>query len=608
MGYYSAAVIDFDGNSIEAVYRPTLIDKTNQPRDVKTVVSRTSTASSPKAPTTVSKAKTMVSVKSHSVVSQAKTAASVRSPSVVSQAKTAVASQVKSVAPGSCVSTVVAPAPAPAPEATAPKPQSQGEVLETLINEARNAANLALNLVNTVRPNLTSSATPLAAPGLLSGINADHAAGGAIVGTLIGVAAGAALQYAFSNRSKENHAPDPPTDDLVQPNAVDRSFASPEILRLEYSSAVGASAVHYPAVTTYQAIEPAPTLYTYNVQSHYETPRPITMLDNDPPKSDAASTIKPPASSHVSRKKSVDSGFGPGPRDIDVVSTVSSKASRQSKKSTKAMDPPPTSYRAPTVLTTAETQMSKRSGSRSGGIKLRSESISRVLSSVTGRNKEEGRDHPPSTTSRARSQSRHTERSRRSRKDDWDDEEAKTVVHVTVRHASNHPSESGHVRSSSKAGSRAPSRSSSKHSHRHHNHLAHGSGGSNVSREAHMYPLPPSRAATWAGGSESGSFVSARTGMTPSHQHHHHHGHGIGQVAAPRTIIGRLTSRNLSKQGRGTVYRDFAEAGSESMVSKKKEMEGLDVSSREVRPEDSISQVSVGSGRGRSMRSSSRRG
>ncbi|KIV91794.1 hypothetical protein PV10_06297 [Exophiala mesophila] len=617
LGYYSAAVIDFDGNSIEAVYRPALVDKS----DGKSTVSRASATPSHKAPTTVSRAKTVVSVKSPTVVSQAKTVASVKAPTVVSQARTAVASQVKSVAPGSCVSAAAAPAPAPsvaaAPAMTAPATPAQPAVLDSLISEARNAATLALDLVNTVRPGLASANSAPAATGVLSSINADHAAGGAIVGTLIGVAAGAALQYAFSNRSKENNAPDPPPNaNPIQPAPMDRSFTSPDILRPEYSSAVCASAVHFPVVTTYQAIEPAPTTYTYAVQSQYDAPRLITMQDNDPPAppSDIASTIKAPASTHISRKKSVDSGFGPGPRDLEIVSTVSSKASRQSKKSTtKAIEPPPTSYRAPTVLTTADTQISKRSSSRSSGIKLRSESISRVLSSVTGRNKDEAGDHGKSTTSRARSQSRHSERSRRSRKDEWDDgeEEAKTVLHVTVR-----TTDSSHVRSSSKAGSRAMSRSSSKHSHHHHsNHSGHsshvvarGSGESNVSREPNMYTLPPSRAATWAGGagSESGSFVSALQHQQYN-QHQHGHSGGIGQVAAPRTIIGRLTSRNLSKQGRGTAYRDFAEVGTESVLSKKKEMEGLGVTAREVRPEDSISQVSVNSSRGRSMRSGSRR-
>lgn len=550
-GYYSAAVIDFDGNSIEAVYRPGLGGENKENEDARSTVSRRTTAQSVvKAPSTVGRPKTVVSA---------------REPTVVSQARSNAPSHV-SAAPSAQI-----------PPATESKPKPQGDVLDTLINEARNAASVARSLVNTVRPNLMSSnSSPPAANTGSSGNSTGLGAGDAIVGTLLGVAAGAALHYAFSNRSKESATADEAKPEARRPSVVGRSLTEPNMIGPEYSTADGASASYYEGARVYRAIEPAPSAYSYNTKSHYEGPKMITMYDNDPSKSDYASTIKGAnqAGTSVSRRRSIDSGFGPGPRDLELASTATSKASRQTKKSTKALEAPPTSYRAPTVLTTVETQVSKTK-SKSGS-KSRSGSLSRVMSLARGRSSDEEK-HSQAVSARPRSQSRH---SRRSRKDDFGDEEAQTVLHVTEsvhRTKSYHKSSEHH--SHSHSGSKAPSRSGSKHSH-HRSHHHHKDSDNENEKDPQDYPLPPSRAATWAG-SENGSFVSARSGLGPTRN------------AAAATIIGKLTPRNLKNN---TVYQDFAEnGGTESVIGKHKDIAKLQVTDKEVRPEDSVSQISVDS-------------
>lgn len=89
-------------------------------------------------------------------------------------------------------------------------------------------------------------------------------------------------------------------------------------------------------------------------------------------------------------------------------------------------------------------------------------------------------------------------------------------------------------------------------------------------------------------------------------------------MSAPRTIIGKLNPMRV----RTVVDRDFAadngaekeaDGDSVSVISKQKDLARLDVSDREVRPEDSVSQISVQSARTRrtekaGSRAGSRRG
>ncbi|KAL6244394.1 hypothetical protein RBB50_008636 [Rhinocladiella similis] len=605
-GYYSAAVIDFDGNSIEAVYRPALdeANKENLLDDVKTTVSRkaTSVAASAKAPSTVAPAKSTVSfAKAPTVVSQAHSRPGV-APTVVSQAQSKAPSQVRSVTAPSRISTATAK---PADQA-APKPK-QGDVLDTLMQEARNAATVARDLVNSVRPNLNSQDSA-------AGASTGNGAGEAIVGaTILGVAAGAALHYAFSNRSKESQSNDN-ADAEQRPSVIGRSKTEPAALMMrpeyEYAYSSGGSAACYEGpngrvVTVYRAIEPAPSAYSEGIghrmiemhdnearSSHLALPVPSRVGSKAGSRagSDYASTVRPASRS---RRMSLDSGFGPGPKDVlaghqdrtgekSVISVASkgskasaySKMSRQSKKS-GATATPPTSYRAPTVLTTADTQASgSKSKSRSSSkSRTRSGSVSRIMSRIGGSDAE-GSAAGEEGRGRSRSRSRASHESRRSRRDDadgGDGDGARTVLHVSES-LKRVVSRTHSITRDNGGGSRV-SRASSK------------------SRQPHEYPLPPSRAATWAGGAGSeaggsgagGSFVSARSRPSPGHV-----------VSAPRTIIGKLNPLRV---------RDFADRrevdDSRSTVSKQKDLAKLNIPDREVRPEDSVSQISVQSARSR---------
>ncbi|EXJ57246.1 hypothetical protein A1O7_07593 [Cladophialophora yegresii CBS 114405] len=567
-GYYSAAVIDFDGNSIEAVHRPGLTGEANKENvDARSVVSHRT--GSVKAPSTVGPAK--------SVVSQARSKAptTVAPPqSVVSQAKSQAPSQM------SAASTKT-------PEQTQPKPS--GDVLNTLINEARSAANVARDLVTSFKGNVSS--TPPSVPSNTA-TGGGIGAGEAIVGTLLGVAAGAALHYAFSNRSKDNASDDDRDAHQFQPrrpSVAGRSVTEPPaILRPVYSSAPSDYQAGYVGGGFQRAIEPAPSAFTYSSRNN-DDQKLITMQDNEPgppaptaityhshasPKSDYASTIRPTS---VTRRMSMDSGFGPGPRDIEAAShAASSKAStRHSKKSSA---PPPTSYRAPSVLTE---KMSRVSGAKGDGSGKEDSSGSRTSSlirlgrslSQASRSLAAGGDAPP----RSRSQSRHSTRSRRSRRDDFEAvkgevEEVETVLHVAGKSSTSiarYPVSNGG--GGSKAGSKAPSRAGSKHHPR--------------ACDPAEYPLPPSRAATWTGSDAGRSFVSARSNFGPN-----------GRVGdAPRTVIGRLRSEQVEK------------ADTASVVSKQKELKDLDVTDREVGPEDSVSQISVESRRSRRSKASTSR-
>jgi len=242
-GYYSAAIIDFDGNSIEAVYRPTASDdKENLPNDVRS---------------TVSAAKSMARSTNSSIAIRTTTSR---------VAPTEVRSNVsltRSTTAQSRVSTV---------STTRPK----GDVLDTLLSEARNAANVARDLLNQVRPNLSSSNSAPVVNGLSTSNNSD-----AIVGTLLGVAAGAALHYAFSNKAKDDDSAPPQRRPLIPVRSVTdppRRSGSNIHTHHEYD---------YPQ---YRAIEAAPSAYsrTYHGGQRYNT-----MQDNEPAPSEYASTIRP---------------------------------------------------------------------------------------------------------------------------------------------------------------------------------------------------------------------------------------------------------------------------------------------------------------------------
>ena len=368
-GYYSAAVIDFDGNSIEAVYRPGFGEE-NKENDARSVLSHR-TAS--RAPTVVSKAPTAIS-KSTSV------------------------------------------APSQVPSAASRKSQSppQADALDLVLNEARNTANVARELVDQVRPNLKSSHSSPATPQ-----KSNNNSGDALVGTLIGVAAGAALHYAFTNRSGSNSDP----EDRGRRPSVNRSNTLPNF--------------HDRSHAQPYAIEAPPS----TVSRSRAGGRYITMEDND-----YASTIRPTSRTH-SRRGSIDSGIGLSPP---------SNASKPSHKSMKKLEAPPSSFRAPTVLTSANTEASKSS--------KRSSNQSRESSA---------------------SKSHHSRR-----RSSAGEADAQTVRHIreSIRRVDTFPP------SEHSTTSRRSSRSNA----------------STVKPEKH--PLPPSRAATWTnGGRSEASFATAKS-------------------------------------------------------------------------------------------------
>ncbi|EHY59588.1 hypothetical protein HRR90_003201 [Exophiala dermatitidis] len=701
-GYFSAAVIDFDGNSIEAVYRPastTTGDNNDGGRSGSVVSRRSSTKAPPSTIVSVTKSRASAAAAASgsagkgsdgksvlTVANKAKGPAS----TVVSSASRA-RSKAAAAAPPSVASqarSVTAPAtafydgpiafglPTEVPGPTQMQMQMSslaepvnvggggvggsgsggggGDVLNALINEARTAASVARDLVNSVKPHLNNQES---AAGL---VTTDQAAGGgggagnnnsnnngngageAIVGTLLGVAAGAALHYAFSNRSKENgalhHQDQGQTgldggglggSALQRPSVIGRNVtdATPLPLRTEYAYEYAASSNGdgrgvYPYNNQYY--------YTGEEESQGHAPqRLITMHDN-------TSHLSLPAPGPASRagSKNVKSATGsavgseattvrPVPVPVQVPqshasaskaasswsqlsATSSKKSSSTSNMSVKMKMAPPTSYRAPTVLTAAETGLpgggvaasaagSHPSCSRSSHSRSRSRATS-----VGGTKPGSSTRHSSHARSRSQSQSGShastikpvpmaastTSTSRRSRRDQFEDDR-KTIVHVPEQTTSSHVGESHHS-------------TTSKVSH----------------REPHQYPLPPSRAATWAGSDHgaasrgggggggggyggSGSLMSSTGRVLPGHP-----------VSAPRTIIGKLNPlhRNSGGGGGGGGGGAAKQNDTVSVVSKQKDLEDLDVTDREVRPEDSVSQFSVGSkGSRRSKRSGTSR-
>ena len=367
-GYYSAAVIDPDGNSIEAVYRPGFGEE-NKENDARSVLSQRSAS---RVPTVVSKAPAAISKSASVASSQAPTAASWKSRS-----------------------------------------PPKGDAFDRILNEARNTADVARNLVDQVRPNLHSSHSSPATPQ-----QSNSGSNDTIVGTLLGVAAGAALHFAFASRNGSNSNP----EDRDHRPSVNRSNTLP-------------NSYDHRHVHPYAIEAPHSTVSRSNASGRY-----IAMEDND-----YASTVRP--SRIRSRRSSFDSGIGISPPS-DV-----SKSSR--KSGMKMLEAPPTSYRAPTVLTSANTEASKKS--------KRSSSQSR------------GSGAAKSYHSRRRSS--------------VGEVDAQTVLHIqeTVRRVDAVPSDQS-----------TTSRKTSK------------SKASTVKPERH--PLPPSRAATWANGSPSeASFATVRS-------------------------------------------------------------------------------------------------
>jgi hypothetical protein len=172
-GYYSAAIIDFDGNSIEAVFRPDFSD--DKENDVRSTVS--------------SKATTKVAA------------------DVKSQVSRAPASEAESSLSRS----------SPPTEAPSAFRRTSGDMIDGIVS----AANVARNLVHSVTGSQPSPPRP-------SGDGDNNA----IFGTLLGVAAGAALHYAFTHDKESNSRP-PNTRSVTDPSHY-RPHVQPQIEGPQY--------------------------------------------------------------------------------------------------------------------------------------------------------------------------------------------------------------------------------------------------------------------------------------------------------------------------------------------------------------------------------------
>lgn len=420
-GYYSAAIIDFDGNSIEAVYRPDLIDegygsrpssissvgsvkskamsskapstvskattvkpKSSAPTEVKSVAP----SSASKAPTQVSKASTQVS-KAHTQVSKAPTTVSKaptsasKSPTQVSKAPTTAPSQVSkaptqvSRAPSAGL-TQVSRAPTAAPTqvsraashtSQSPPTQQQvtyttpqGEVITGFISQAQGAISIAKQLVNEVRPALEQSNS---APNIHTATDQNsHKPSDTIVGTLLGVAAGAALTYAYTKATESDRRRDDEALAYGRP-------PPPQLVRTTTEPPyTNERTFYYQEYTGTQpyAIEAPPSEYA---PSGVGSQRYITLQDNDERLSQYAPSQRP-------RRRSSFSG-------VDIRSfTSSSRVSQNPAPSIRLLEAPPTAYRAPTALTMAESDVS-RAKSRTGSSSARSSSESRSHASTARR-------------------------------------------------------------------------------------------------------------------------------------------------------------------------------------------------------------------------------
>lgn len=178
-GYYSAAVIDFDGNSIEAVFRPDLSDSTEN--DVRSTVS--------------SRAMTR-----HVSVTRSQ----------------------HSRAPRSEVDALISPSAAPTERPVSVRGISSA-VIESIVTDARSAVDVVRNLAQSVSSSPTSQPRP-----------SREGDGNAILGTLVAVATGAVLHYAFT------HGKDPKSRPTLARSVTEPSryqshhqFEGPHYLALE---------------------------------------------------------------------------------------------------------------------------------------------------------------------------------------------------------------------------------------------------------------------------------------------------------------------------------------------------------------------------------------
>ncbi|RMZ84427.1 hypothetical protein DV738_g854, partial [Chaetothyriales sp. CBS 135597] len=460
-GYYSAAVIDFDGNSIEAVYRPA--DNAQSSQDTMTVVSRRTSA---KAPTLVSRAPSSVSKAPSVAMSKAPSVAVSKAPSVaVSKAPSVAVSRAPSIAASRAPPTSAQPSP--------PK----GDTLDRILDSARNTADVARSLIEHVRPQ-PSSTNPTPAGGAQS---QSTEASDAIVGTLLGVAAGAALHYVFSNRKSS-------------PDYTEEEPAPPRRLSL-------GSAAHTPTAPVarydFAGESDSKSLYSRGGGKY------ITMQDND-----YASTV----ASDVSRKSrkmltGPPSSYRP-PTVITQAQTQTTRMSRRSRSVSRA--PAPSESPEQIALSTTSRRRSSSVGRSTSG---------RSLMRELQRSETFPAPKPPSLVSASARSEASTVRAIKVA----GSATSKVAASTTSKAAGSTTSKVAGSTTSKVAGSttsKVAGSTTSKVAGSSTSKVA-GSTASKASRSNR--PAPPSRAATWADGSAStgagagrarsdASFATARSG------------------------------------------------------------------------------------------------
>ncbi|KAJ9657775.1 hypothetical protein H2198_004082 [Neophaeococcomyces mojaviensis] len=601
-GYFSAAVIDLDGNSIEAVYRPDILAAENEsdesrPSSVSSagsvksksyanmgtnapsVVSKATTArpkstvatevrsvapsqAPSKAGTQVSRAPTSVS-KAPTQVSRAPTSVS-KAPSQASRAPTAAPTTISRAPSQQSVArapTTISRAPSFAPQQPPPPPQTQavtqttptGEIITSIITEARNTINVARELVNQARPALDSSNSAPNLPTATRSVSdpVSHQPSDTIVGTLLGVAAGAALHYAYTKATEnKSPAPAPPPAQLEYRPSLQRTSTAPSYAydeeREYYYHDYAYTRQHQP-----YAIEAPPTEYAASQAPSQHSQRYITMYDTD----ERLSDIAPSAATGRPRRRSSFSA-------VDAGSYVSqSRASKNEAAKGRMLEAPPTSYRAPTAITMADTAVSGRSRSRSRiGSVLRAASIS----SLSKRSSRHASDEDIRSSARSHA-SRHDDAESRvsrrtsaskSRAPSMAGSDARTVVpiksaaSVAPSHTSKAPTA---VSKAPTAVSKAPTAASK----------APTSASRATTIRPEATPLPPSRA---------GTTISA----SPSDYHSTH-------SKSHKTVIGKMLERDRQEGGRGLT---------KSVVGKIEDACNVGVTDKEVDPSDSVSQIS----------------
>ncbi|KAK5091848.1 hypothetical protein LTR70_001159 [Exophiala xenobiotica] len=629
-GYYSAAIIDFDGNSIEAVFRPDLLDEGygSRPSSVSSVSSaKSKPALSTKAPSMVSKANTArqsptevrsaaslhvskatskapsQASRAPSSASKAPTSAS-RAPTQVSRAPTAAHSQISrapshiSRAPTAVSRSQSYHSSAPAP----PPPQQQpqvvqhttptGEVVTTIVNEARGALNIAKELVNHVRPALASANT---APNIHSSSPASdlnsHKPSDTIVGTLLGVAAGAALHYAYTKATEG----DKKREDEFEAAKREAAYRPP-VARTSTEPSYADERMYYyheynptPVNHSY-AIEAPPTEYGY---SRYEpsrvgSQRYITMQDTDERLSDVApSTVQP-------RRRSSFSG-------LDVRSfTSQSRASQNPASKSRMIEAPPTSYKAPTALTQVETEVQSRTSGRSRSRSMARSTMRSVSASGESRASRRSSRHASDEDLRSQAESHISRRTSMSKQVGSDEDlRSKAESRISRRTSASKQGTGSNEDLQSKVESRMSRRTSASKQGSSSGNRAPSVAPSERSDARTVVPIKvapsaapskaPSQAASKAASRapskastvrpEDRPLPASRAGTTVSASDYH-----STHSKANKTVIGRMLEKDRGGSARSELTR--------SVVGKLEDTSRLNVPDREVDPSDSVSQVS----------------